>query len=331
MQMIKIITIFLTFAPAASTRRRRNRYNDRPCGPGQHAILSKSKKTVVNCETCPTNTYRTDTKHSIETCLSCEAGRVSGEDFTYCVGDICKAGTHGTTDSTTCTQCEIGKYSIVGQFSCIDCESGRYNNAIGRGSCIGDKCQGGKYGLIGQTEKQHTTCTACPEGKWSTGGASKCEDCLTGKYSFGNAVTCTSHDTCPRDMYYSISPSVTSSKTSCAKCMYYSVIYSVSYFFACLVAGMSTILYLYNRAAHCYMLVIIIPPTSWLLALTFCNGNPKNSIAIVSIIMNTFCFIPVVDAIITACKERYKKYCDKPKTASTAVTKNRMGRDMVSV
>ena len=333
MSVLKILSIILVLSPVDAEqagRRRRNRYNDRPCGPGQHAILSKSKKTVMNCATCPTNTYCPDTMHSIELCLSCEAGRVSSSDFTYCIGDICKAGTHGTIGSITCTQCEIGKYSVIGQFSCIDCESGRYNNAIGKGICIGDMCQAGKYGLIGQIKKLHTACSECPEGKWSVVGASLCNVCPDGTYSFGNAVTCTSHDKCPMDMYYSTSPSVTSNKTSCTKCMHYSVIYSISYFLACLVVFTSTIMYLHNCTTHCYMLVIIIPPLSWLLALTFCNGNPKNSIAIVSIIMNSFWLIPPVNALITTCNRYYKEYCDKPSSVQV-VKKNSMGKDTVVV
>lgn len=332
MKLLTLITIFLAFTSscAATRRRRRNRYNDRPCGPGQYAVLSSGKNIVINCESCPTGTYRPDEKHSMEACIGCEAGRVSSTDFTHCVGDICRAGTYGTSDSTICKSCEVGKYSVVGQFTCTQCESGRYNNAVKQGSCVGEKCSGGKYGLIGQTEKSHTTCSECPAGKWSSGATSSCEVCPVGKYSFDNADTCTTHDTCSSYMYYDVLPSTTSIKTSCATCMYYSVIYSVGYFFACIVIVMNAILFMYNRAAYGYVMIMIIVASSWLLALTFCKGNPRDSVAIVSIIMNTFCFIPGVHVMITAIKKYYTEHNDKQKTTTT-VTKNKMGRDMVAV
>lgn len=333
MPSFTVIGIFLVLAScdAGTRRRRRNMYNDRPCGPGQHAILSASKKTVLSCEACPKNTYRPDTKHSMESCLGCEAGRVSSEDFTHCIGDICRAGTYGTRDATTCSPCEIGKYSLDGMFSCTQCESGRYNNVAGQGSCSGEKCPGGKYGLIGQIEKQHTSCRKCSAGTWSSAGSSQCAECSSGKYSWENSNTCISHDKCPRDMYYSTLPSTTSGKIACTKCMYYSDIYSVGYVFAAIVAGLNIMLYLYNRTKYCYVVIMIIPPSAWLLSLNFCNGKPSDGKAITSIVMNAFCIIPVINVIITAGKEQYKGYCTTRTTPTTTVTKNEIGTDMVAV
>lgn len=326
-----VIFIILSSCDAGTRRRRRNMYNDRPCGAGQHAILSKSKRTVMSCEACPKNTYRPDTKHAMEACLKCEAGRVSSEDFTHCTGDICRAGTYGTSDSIICTPCEIGKYSVDGKFSCNDCESGRYNNAIGQDSCDGENCPGGKYGPVGQSEKQHAFCTKCPEGKWSLEGISQCDVCISGKYSRENADTCISHEKCPRDKFYSALPSTTSSKISCKKCIYYSDVYFAGFVFSCVVFGMNIILYLYDRKKYYYILLVNIPTVVLILTLTFCIGKPKDNLAIISIVINIFCICPVVNAMITLCKKYYNVYCETRKKPSTKVVKNSMGRDMIIV
>ncbi len=336
MQTFTVIGIFLLLAScdARTRRRRRNMYNDRPCGPGQQAILSKSKKLVLLCEQCPKNTYRPDTKHSMEACIKCEAGRVSSEDFTHCIGDICRAGTYGASDSTTCSSCEIGKYSIDGQFSCTDCESGRYNNDSGQGSCSGEKCPGGKYGLIGQSEKQHAFCTKCPEGKWSSDGSSQCNVCASGKYSRENADTCVSHEKCSRDMYYTSLPSATSEKIACSKCIHYSKLYFYGFVISCIILGVNIILYLYKRKNKGYIVIMFVPiiwPLAWLLNLNYCNGNPRDGKAIISIIFNVFCIIPLSNVILDECKRKDKSHFETKHAKPSIVCKNSLGKDMVSV
>ena len=340
MHLFKTITIALAFATSeATTRRRRNRYNDRPCGPGQHAILTPSKKTVANCVMCSVNTYRTDIKHSEEACLTCEAGRVSSEDFTYCIGDICKPGTYGTVGSNTCSKCLAGQYSILGQFSCTECESGRSNTVSGKGNCIGTMCPGGKYGLVGQITKATTSCTNCSKGKWAPGGTDTCEVCEDGKYSLGEAASCTSHESCSIDMYWETPPSTTSNKSTCVRCIYTSDIYSAGYFFACAVAIINTCLFLYDRNKNCHMLLFIVCSGGWALGLTTCSSRPHNILAIISMVMNAFCLLPAWGGFEEVCREhnktqniKKKKKTSQTLNAETEMTKkNEIGMDMVAV
>lgn len=62
MHYLNTLTITLIFfvvnVEGGTRRRRRNMYNDRPCGPGQKAVLSASKKTVINCIQCEVNKFR---------------------------------------------------------------------------------------------------------------------------------------------------------------------------------------------------------------------------------------------------------------------------------
>jgi hypothetical protein len=309
-------------------------YNDRPCGPGQHAILSASKKRVLSCEACPKNTYRPDTKHSMETCLGCEAGRVSSEDFTHCIGDVCTAGTYGKSDSTTCSPCEMGTYSLHGEFSCTKCESGRYNNVPGEGSCSGEKCPGGKYGLIGQIEKQNTNCWVCPAGKWSSDGSSECTTCIPGKYSMENSKHCINHKRCPRDMYYTYLPSSISEKISCSKCIYYSELYLASFVTSYVMLCVNILLYLYKRKIKGYIVIMFVPivwPLAWVINLYYCNGNPIDTKAIISMIFNAFCIIPLSCVIKTELKNIYQQHCTEAQKTPTTITKNSMNRDTMSV
>ena len=50
-------------AIAAGRRRRRSLYNVRPCGPGEKAIWTPSKK-VDSCVSCEKGKYRSDTSHT---------------------------------------------------------------------------------------------------------------------------------------------------------------------------------------------------------------------------------------------------------------------------
>ena len=329
-----VIFIILSTSDAGTMRRRRNMYNDRPCGPGEYAILSKSKKRVTSCETCPTNTYRPDTKHAMENCIQCEAGRVSSEDFTHCQGDICRAGTYGSIVSTTCTQCDIGKYSSDAQFMCIDCESGRFNNMPGQSSCSGEKCPGGKYGLIGQREKQTNACMKCPNGKWSSDGSSQCTNCESGKYSTENSHSCISHKECPRDMYYTYLPDTTSEKIVCSKCIHYSQLYFCGFIISFVILGANIILYIYKRKNKSYIFIMFVPivwPLAWLINLNYCNGKPSDIKAIVSIAFNIFCIIPMVNEILSKCRRQFESFNEKQKLQVTTVSKNTLGRDMISV
>ena len=107
---------------------------------------------------------------------------------TYLVNNVCTAcaaGTYSTGGVNSCTACPAGKYtSSTGQGSCSTCAAGTYNTGTGNTSC--KSCDVGYYCTGGANK------TACPAGKYSTGGASTCSTCTAGYYCPGasNRVAC---------------------------------------------------------------------------------------------------------------------------------------------
>lgn len=279
----------------AGRRRRRSIFNMRICGPGQRAIWSEYKKKVLDCEPCGDGEYRSDLSHHNIMCNVCEAGRVTSLDKSYCIGDICKPGTHGVSSDTTCQLCEAGKYSAdYGRFECTACESGRYNTGLSNHDCIGDMCPAGKWGTIGinTNDAMRRTCFKCSPGMWSTGGGATCKECQKGKYSGEGASMCITHDTCPRTMYYQINPVSTSNKIICTRCVYSSWITLSAFIFSCCVGVINLLLVLSDIKKYCWVMFFVISPAVWSLCLMVCRTAPNIVPSIISIVMNLFCFIP---------------------------------------
>lgn len=316
---LKTIALCLIFtsgdAIAQGRRRRRNLYNHRPCGPGTFAVLSRGKTRVLECRTCANNTFRPDEKHSAENCLPCEAGRHSNDDKTSCIGDICRAGTHGTLGSLLCQDCEPGYYSGIGAFKCTACESGRYNTASKQSTCQGNMCPAGKYGLIAQTSATNLgVCQTCPAGQWSSAGASICTTCPEGKWSPKNADHCQNHEKCHRGTYPGASKTITSGDAKCERCIHYSSIYFAAYLYASTLAILIALIFLTNMRNTCYMLFFIVCPAAWALALVSCTSTPNDIPAIISLIMNTFALLPVMRYLHTTAKKWHQNHREKRQT-----------------
>ena len=309
--MFRFITAFSIFTLVASEqagRRRRSLYHQKPCGPGQHSILSKTKQRVLGCEDCPANTYRADEKHSQENCMACPAGRISNDNKSLCIGEICLAGKYGTAGSNICNECNIGEYSEKGAFNCKKCESGRYNTSPGNNNCLGEKCHPGKFGLIGQTKESATMCSTCQNGKWSSEGLAECISCPDGKYSNEGAASCQDHERCHSDSYYTYTPSNKNRNIDCEKCIYSSTIYTIGFFFNCFVVCSIFITILYSCNTNGWMVFLTIAPIVCIIVLVRCSNNPNDYSAIISIIVNALCVMPLFLNLCRYINKNLKKY-----------------------
>lgn len=310
--LIISLIFFVDNVDAGTRRRRRNMYNDRPCGPGEKAVLSVSKKRVLNCIQCEINKFRPDEKHSAENCIQCEPGRHSSSDKSYCIGDVCRGGTYGTIGSVGCKECSAGHYSEMAEFKCKECESGRYNTFPKQSTCMGEMCPSGKFGLTAQTnDKNVGICHTCPSGKWSSKGASICTTCPEGKWSPENADHCQNHEKCHRGTYPGASKTITSGDAKCERCIHYSSIYFAAYIYASGLAVLIAIIFLTNMRNTCYMLFFIICPGAWALALVACISTPNDIPAIISLVMNTVVVLPVMRYLHTTAKKWHQNHTEK--------------------
>ena len=300
---------------AGRRRRRRNLRNMISCGKGQHAIWN-SYKRVIGCEDCPPNTYRPDDVHYTENCIVCPGGRQANIDHTHCIGEICPIGKFGVAGAVGCTDCAAGKYSVAGSFSCRECESGRYNSEAGSGVCLGQMCAAGKYGLVGQTARDHTTCQPCESGKWSSVGGGVCRHCPEGQYSGSESSTCYTHEKCPTNSFYKVQPSTSSDKIVCERCIYADDITSAAYYIAVMVACVNTLLFLAKIKSYCYVLLFIVCAGGWASWLNFCAGRKRGDTSIIiSMVMNSLCLCGFYFAVRKACLSlicKYVKHCTLP-------------------
>ena len=286
-------------AVAAGRRRRRSIYNVRPCGPGQRAIWTPSKKMVSSCVSCEEGKYRGDTQHALEECSICKGGRHSSDDLSYCIGDICKAGYFGIKGTVECNICAAGKYSDMnGLFACKECESGRYVAAEGSNTCKGEMCPAGKWGTSGASSETDTrVCHTCRAGQFSHAGYSRCIACPKGKFSGENAGYCIDHKKCSLNSYPDVEPTTDSDVVSCARCIYSSDIVYAGFIFALTIAIVNILLFLYNRSKYCHAMFFVISPTLWALFMNMCKSKPGNVAAIISIAMNLLCTLPSYSAL----------------------------------
>lgn len=295
-------------AVAQGRRRRRNLRNMMSCTQGERAVWNTYKK-VTGCVPCPSNTYRPDKVHYMETCTLCPAGRHPNPEHTLCIGDICAAGKFGVAGTVVCTDCVAGKYSQSGSFSCTDCESGRFTSNTGNGACTGDMCPAGKFGMVGQTKSEHTICRTCEMGKWSSAGAKVCASCPVGKYSGVGSSRCDEHETCARNSYYKYKPTSTSKKIVCERCIYMNDRVTVAYYLAVVVASLNALLMLCKFKTYCFVFLFVVCAGGWASWLNFCADRVRGyTSVIVSIVMNIMCSVCICKVTVKYCKSLFSKY-----------------------
>ena len=195
-----IVASLLFNCDAGSFRRRRPVYQG-VAGPFKNSknilcpkgYISKIKitgtryNTVIDCEQCPINTFQPSDQHIGDKCFHCLGGQTSPVKSFFCDGDICKGGQYAQDKNTqSCTDCPSGKYqNILGQFRCINCPSGTWQDLKGKNSCnnLENICPTGRYGSVGNIDKQLSICVTCPKGKYtSITGMDSCHTCPYGKY-----------------------------------------------------------------------------------------------------------------------------------------------------
>ena len=319
-------------AMAAGRRRRRSLYNVRPCGPGEKAIWTPSKKKVESCVSCEEGKYRSDTAHALEECILCAGGRHSSDDLSYCIGDICKAGYFGIKGTVECNICAAGKYSDMnGLFACKECQSGRYVSAEGSNTCKGEMCPAGKWGIGGSVSQDGVgVCSLCGPGKYSLAGATSCLSCPNGKYSAGGIGSCIEHNKCPRNSYLNaVSPTV-SPTISCKRCIYSSDYYFAAFVFAITVASLNTMVFLSDRTRYAWALLFVICPCVWSIFMNICKNEPSSIPATISILMNLWCLFPTYFCVRKMCDVKIIEFNKKRHEKKTMQSNNKVHAVTVS-
>ena len=117
-------------------------------------------------------------------CTTCSIGKYS------IMGSQCKECGKGyyndKTAATSCTTCSPGSYSdFTGAIKCSVCDVGRYAGAGGYSSCI--RCPAG----TSQSWRQSSSCSKCQRGTYSRhNGQTSCESCTTGRYFISTNKSC---------------------------------------------------------------------------------------------------------------------------------------------
>lgn len=140
------------------------------------------------CQTCPTGTATNDTR-SIS-CDFCVGGRYFNTSTGKC--EFCAKGkfTGGLNNRNTCQDCDIGWVSGEGAIQCSQCQAGKIAPFQGTPECI--DCEPGKaVGAPGQGK-----CDDCNQGfEAPDPGMMICSECTAGKFSKGGAIRC---ELCPK-------------------------------------------------------------------------------------------------------------------------------------
>ena len=118
-------------------------------------------------------------------------------------------------DKHTCQKCQPGWVAPENGI-CQKCLSGRYQDLSGQGICLGDICQPGYYGTLGNTKIEKTSCTKCQPGQYSLKeGQDSCNECPPGKWSNLSSSTQCYGTVCPKGNY---GPLGQTSKRPCILC-----------------------------------------------------------------------------------------------------------------
>ena len=158
------------------------------------------------CKKCSAGKYSISVNSKSEkNCKSCENGEISGEGQTSCT--LCEIG-KWSKNNIYCENCSLGKYSdslgLISDDGCINCPNGLYNDELGQTSLLNCKsCPSGKIGLIegaksssvcvlcsiGKFKSSSTTCSDCPAGYITNLYENKCDLCEIGKWA-SNVQSC---------------------------------------------------------------------------------------------------------------------------------------------
>ncbi|GMH72562.1 hypothetical protein TrRE_jg7071, partial [Triparma retinervis] len=187
------------------------------CAAGRYTTVETTGTAEDNCTNCPSGRYLADDAATpslhvgLSLCLNCDAGKYANDPTTASSCIICSSGKYATLASTSCTDCEAGKYNeIPSQPSCVACGAGRFSTAVA--SIIESDCENCARGKASLDEIRSTECVDCPQGTSAPApGLKVCVDCSAGTYSNSTGgMSCTK---CTVGQY-----SKTVASTSCQEC-----------------------------------------------------------------------------------------------------------------
>lgn len=138
-----------------------------------------SSGRAISCTPCPSGYSGA----GASSCTDCKAGsKLTGS--TACTP--CPIGTSSSTvNSTTCSECWVGFYSLGGQPTCTACPVGAYCPSNGLGSYT--SCPAGQTSPAVSTSQ--ASCVPCAAGTYSASGV--CQPCTGSSYSPAGAASCT--------------------------------------------------------------------------------------------------------------------------------------------
>jgi hypothetical protein len=121
------------------------------------------------CSICPKGLFSNQSNSSM--CTSCPGGFYSLGGSSNC--SICFAGNFSQQNASSCSKCPQGKFSAsFGESTCTNCPVGYFQSVSGRTGC--SKCSPGNFG----SKSGSTVCSNCPKGTYvPVEGASSCFQC----------------------------------------------------------------------------------------------------------------------------------------------------------
>jgi len=196
----------------------------RECPAGTYSNITDAYK----CETCPDGTWSTTGAALCTECAGpCDVGHFISVECTPTTNlrcEECDAGTYaGEINSTQCTTCDSGTWSVPGESECRTCTKCLPGHQI-RTDCtttndrLCEECPAGTY----EAGNNSNACAACSAGTtWSPVGALECTNCLVCQPGHYQSVACTTTvpgvcAECPAGTYTSTTSQAASS--SCVAC-----------------------------------------------------------------------------------------------------------------
>ena len=158
------------------------------CEPGKF----QDAEGQATCKNCPASKYQNVAGQG--NCKFCPGGKYSPTNSDHTAHDAladcidCAPGTQRSNfyNSDHCAACPAGQYANAASTTCINCEQGKYNDETTQTTC--KACDRGKYNEETQSSEA-SDCKICAHGAYNdeTGKAS-CKDCESGSYSPQGAV-----------------------------------------------------------------------------------------------------------------------------------------------
>lgn len=156
-----------------------------PCNVG----MFNNDTSMTHCFDCPAGKHMNETGRS--SCYSCPDGSSSNARSEVC--NPCSKGRYSVGETPICTNCDQGKYSLIGgATACLNCSAGTVQPNTGEAACV--TCDAG----YAAPYEGRTACVPCPPPLTSNPTRSGCV-CDVGYYhtdiNYINTTVPSSYDT----------------------------------------------------------------------------------------------------------------------------------------